>query len=157
MSKTPDLSTQENIPRDVKLLHLLFAANSIDAYEDHVPLQLMDFAHRYTVSMLKDAVVYSDHGNMSNLTMTNAGNTGAADKLISVDDIKLASKARLDYQFRNAQTRELFLELANEKNKKPLPNCIPSFGVRLPPEKYCFTGRDLELDEELKYEEEVRK
>lgn len=33
------------IPRDVRLLHLIFATQGIQNYEDHVPLQLMDFAH----------------------------------------------------------------------------------------------------------------
>ncbi|GMM37385.1 chromatin modification protein [Saccharomycopsis crataegensis] len=147
---------QDNVPRDVKLLHLLFAANSIDSYEDHVPLQLMDFAYRYTTGILKDAVIYSDHGNMASSNVTNAGNIGSSNKAISVEDVKLASAARSDYQFRNSQSRELLFELASEKNKKPLPNCIPSFGVRLPPEKYCFTGKDLELEDEYKYEEDIK-
>lgn len=33
------------VPRDVRILHLILAAQSIQSYEDHVPLQLMDFAH----------------------------------------------------------------------------------------------------------------
>ena len=38
--------SQEEIPRDVRLLHLLLASQSIHQYEDQVPLQLMDFAYR---------------------------------------------------------------------------------------------------------------
>lgn len=39
-------NTQNNIvPRDVRLLHLIFATQGIQNYQDHVPLQLMDFAH----------------------------------------------------------------------------------------------------------------
>lgn len=34
------------VPRDVRLLHLIFATQGIQNYQDHVPLQLMDFAHR---------------------------------------------------------------------------------------------------------------
>jgi transcription initiation factor TFIID subunit 9B len=33
------------VPRDVRLLHLIFATQGIQNYQDHVPLQLMDFAH----------------------------------------------------------------------------------------------------------------
>jgi transcription initiation factor TFIID subunit 9B len=33
------------MPRDVRILHLILAAQTIQSYEDHVPLQLMDFAH----------------------------------------------------------------------------------------------------------------
>lgn len=39
-------NNQNNIvPRDVRLLHLIFATQGIQNYQDHVPLQLMDFAH----------------------------------------------------------------------------------------------------------------
>lgn len=34
------------VPRDVRLLHLIFATQGIQNYQDHVPLQLMDFAFR---------------------------------------------------------------------------------------------------------------
>lgn len=148
-------NNQDNTPRDVKLLHLLFASNSISSYEDHVPLQLMDFAYRYTSGVLKDAVVYSDHGSSSAQQVTNAGNVGT-NKQITIDDIKLAIAARMDYQFKSTQPRELMFELAADKNKKPLPTCIPNYGIRLPPEKYCLTAKDLELDDELKYEDDIK-
>lgn len=39
-------TSQDNVvPRDVRLLHLIFATQGIQNYQDHVPLQLMDFAH----------------------------------------------------------------------------------------------------------------
>lgn len=120
-----------------------------------MPLQLMDFGFRYTTGVIKDAVIYSDHGNMNLNHVTNAGNVGT-NKQITVDDIKLAVAARMEYQFKSTPSKELLFELAAEKNKKPLPACLPTWGVRLPPEKYCFTAKDLELDEELKYEEDVQ-
>lgn len=36
---------EKPIPRDVRLLHLIFATQGIQNYQEHVPLQLMDFAH----------------------------------------------------------------------------------------------------------------
>lgn len=36
---------EKAIPRDVRLLHLIFATQGIQTYQEHVPLQLMDFAH----------------------------------------------------------------------------------------------------------------
>lgn len=38
-------SEEPVVPRDVRILHLILASQSIQSYEDHVPLQLMDFAH----------------------------------------------------------------------------------------------------------------
>lgn len=40
-----DGSDEPVIPRDARILHLILAAQQITSYEDHVPLQLMDFAH----------------------------------------------------------------------------------------------------------------
>lgn len=33
------------VPRDVRILHLILAAQGVQNYEDHVPLQLIDFAY----------------------------------------------------------------------------------------------------------------
>lgn len=130
------------VPRDVRLLHLIFATQGVLSYQDHVPLQLMDFAHRYTTSVLKDALVYNDHAK------GGAGNSGAT---VSTDDIRLAIAARTNYQFKPTPPKELMLELAHERNSKPLPQVPPKWGLNLPPEKYCLTARDftdLEEDEQ---------
>lgn len=129
------------VPRDVRLLHLIFATQSIQNYQDHVPLQLMDFAHRYTASVLKDALTYNDHAKNSN------GASGST--VVNTDDIRLAIAARTNYQFKPTPPKELMLELAYSRNAKPLPPVIPKWGLNLPPEKYCLTARDWDsLDEE---------
>lgn len=127
---------QEDVPRDVRLLHLLLASQSIHHYEDQVPLQLMDFAFRYTRGVLKDAMVYNDYAEQ-----------GAASGL-SVEDIRLAIAARTQYQFKPTAPKELLLQLASERNKKALPQVMGMWGVRLPPEKYCLTAKDWDLDED---------
>lgn len=130
------------VPRDVRLLHLIFATQGIQNYQDHVPLQLMDFAHRYTTLVLKDALTYGDHAR-------HANGTAPANAPVSTDDIRLAIAAKTNYQFKPAPPKELMLELAHERNAKPLPPVIPRWGLNLPPEKYCLTARDWEsLDEE---------
>ncbi|GEQ72185.1 hypothetical protein JCM33374_g5871 [Metschnikowia sp. JCM 33374] len=130
------------VPRDVRLLHLIFATQGVQNYQDHVPLQLMDFAHRYTTSVLKDAVTYGDHARSS-----NGGNS--ANTTVNTDDIRLAIAAKTNYQFKPAPAKELMLELAHERNSKSLPPVIPKWGLNLPPEKYCLTAKDWDsLDEE---------
>ncbi|CUM49919.1 uncharacterized protein AC631_00843 [Debaryomyces fabryi] len=141
-------NNQNNIvPRDVRLLHLIFATQGIQNYQDHVPLQLMDFAHRYTTSVLKDALIYNDHAKPLN---SNTNINSSANSTVNTDDIRLAIAARTNYQFKPTPPKELLLELAHERNSKPLPPVIPKWGLNLPPEKYCLTARDWEnLEDEF--------
>lgn len=44
---------QSKRPRDARLIHLVLANYGVNAYEERVPLQLMDFAYRYTSSTLQ--------------------------------------------------------------------------------------------------------
>lgn len=125
------------VPRDVRLLHLIFATQGIQNYQDHVPLQLMDFAHKYTKSVLKDALIYNDHAKTTSSNVSS--NSGAT---VNTDDIRLAIAARGNYQFKPVPPKELMLELAQERNSKPLPPVIPKWGLNLPPEKYCLTAKD---------------
>ncbi|CCC69072.1 hypothetical protein NCAS_0C00820 [Naumovozyma castellii] len=144
---TTTTTTQEDTPRDVRLLHLLLAAQSIHQYEDQVPLQLMDFAHRYARGILKDAMVYNDH-SAAGPSDTTTGNTTSATggaKGLTVEDIRLAIASRTQYQFKPTAPKELLLQLAQERNKKSLPQVMGAWGVRLPPEKYCLTAKDWTL------------
>ncbi|CAK7895089.1 transcription initiation factor TFIID subunit 9 [[Candida] anglica] len=134
------------VPRDVRLLHLIFATQGIQNYQDHVPLQLMDFAHRYTTGVLKDALTYNDHSKS-----TSSGISSSSNSTVNTDDIRLAIAARTNYQFKPTPPKELLLELAQERNSKPLPPVIPKWGLNLPPEKYCLTGKDWDsIDDEDK-------
>lgn len=133
---------QGAIPRDVRLLHLIFATQGIQNYQDHVPLQLMDFAHRYTVLVLRDALTYNDHAKPLNPNSNINANTNTT---VTTDDIRLAIAARTNYQFKPVPPKELLLELAEERNAKPLPPVIPRWGLNLPPERYCLTARDWDL------------
>ncbi|CAI4048759.1 hypothetical protein SKDZ_13G3620 [Saccharomyces kudriavzevii ZP591] len=136
-SETGTGPAQEDTPRDVRLLHLLLASQSIHQYEDQVPLQLMDFAHRYTQGVLKDALVYNDY----------AGSSNTAGSSLGVEDIRLAIAARTQYQFKPTAPKELMLQLAAERNKKALPQVMGTWGVRLPPEKYCLTAKEWDLED----------
>ncbi|KAK9379481.1 uncharacterized protein V2V93DRAFT_373907 [Kockiozyma suomiensis] len=124
-------------PRDARVLHLILAAQGIAHYHERVPLQLMDFAFRYSASVLEDALLYSDHA------------AATASSSLSVEDVRLAVAARLNHQFRPSPPKELLLELAHERNRRPLPHIATSSTVRLPPEKYCLTAKDWDIDEEL--------
>lgn len=159
-----DTTQQEDTPRDVRLLHLLLASQAIHQYEDQVPLQLMDFAYRYTRGVLKDAIMYNDYmganipidsttgttdsttttttNNNSNNTSDSTSNDKKNKKMLTVEDIRLAIAARTQYQFKPTAPKELMLQLAADRNKKALPQVMGSWGIRLPPEKYCLTAKD---------------
>ncbi|KAF2839361.1 transcription factor TAFII-31, partial [Patellaria atrata CBS 101060] len=111
-------------PRDARLVHAVLAALGVTAYADRVPLQLMDFAYRYTASILSDGV-----------QLTSDGYTGVA-----LQALRLAIASRLQYQFTAPLAKEFLLELAAERNRVALPRVERGWGVRLPGEKYCFTG-----------------
>lgn len=144
----PLKAAQESLPtatpRDVRLLHLILASMGVTSYEDRVPLQLMDFAYRFTHGILQDALIYNDHAHSS---VTPAG-LAATQKPLSTEDIRLAIAAKLNYQFKPAPPKEMLLELAQEKNKRPLPVVQAQWGLRLPPEKYCLTAKEWNFEEE---------
>ncbi|KAK7206529.1 transcription initiation factor IID, 31kD subunit-domain-containing protein [Myxozyma melibiosi] len=130
-------------PRDARVLHLMLASQGIARYQERVPLQLMDFAFRYSASVLEDAMLYADHGRQQQPA------AAASSSALSVEDLRLAVAARLNYQFHPAPPKELLLELAHERNRRPLPHISTSSAIRLPPEKYCLTAKDWVIDEEL--------
>ncbi|KAK9460424.1 transcription initiation factor IID, 31kD subunit-domain-containing protein [Lipomyces oligophaga] len=136
-------------PRDARVLHLMLASQGISRYHDRVPLQLMDFAYRYTSSVLEDALLYADHSRSTAPSASTAANT-----VLSVEDVRLAVSARLNYQFKPAPPKEMLLELAQERNRRPLPpvplTSAHGSSIRLPPEKYCLTAKDWDIDEELR-------
>lgn len=150
VQQSPSAQDQQMVPRDVRLLHLIFATQGIQNYQDHVPLQLMDFAHRYTSGVLKDAILYNDHAHSS-----SSGGSSNPQVQLTTEDLRLAIAARTNYQFKPTPPKELLLEIAAEKNRKPLPPVMPSWGIRLPPEKFCLTAKDWTLSEEEIDDEDV--
>jgi transcription initiation factor TFIID subunit 9B len=133
-------------PRDVRLLHLILASMGVTSYQERVPLQLMDFAYRYTQGVLQDALQYNDHAYSS--TASLPAGLAPSNSPLSVEDVRLAVGARVNYQFKPAPPKELLLELAQEKNKRPLPSIPQTYGLRLPPEKYCLTSKEWTFEEQ---------
>lgn len=107
---------------------------------------LLTISIGYTTGVLKDALTYNDHSKS-----TSSGISSSSNSTVNTDDIRLAIAARTNYQFKPTPPKELLLELAQERNSKPLPPVIPKWGLNLPPEKYCLTGKDWDsIDDEDK-------
>ncbi len=134
-------------PRDARLIHMILANLGVTAYQERVPLQLMDFAYRYTSSTLQDALHLSSEGYGAG----RGGGAGAANNdlsSINLPALRLSIASRLNYQFNPSLPKEFLQEVAQERNRVALPAVGRDWGVRLPPERYCLTGVGWGLKEE---------
>ncbi|KAL7272282.1 Transcription initiation factor TFIID subunit 9 [Rhizina undulata] len=127
-------------PRDARIIHLILASMGVSSYQERVPLMLMDFAYRYTTSVLQDALLYSD-------AINGTANTGGQNPpaSINIDDLRMSIASRINHQFNTALPKEFLMEIAQERNKVALPTVGKEFGIRLPSEKYCLTGINWDL------------
>lgn len=150
-------------PRDHRLIHLLLAAYGVSAYQERVPLQLMDFAYRYTSAVLSDALHIQNEGyDQANAEGATTGKgRGKANKNNEDGDVSLAAlrmsiQSRLGYQFSGSLPKEFLKQLADEKNRIALGPAVRDTekvgplvgGVRLPHERHCLTGMGWGLKDE---------
>jgi transcription initiation factor TFIID subunit 9B len=140
-------------PRDHRLMHLLLASHGVSAYQQRVPLMLMDFAYRYTSSVLNDALhIQSEsydtadggpakgRGKANNQAKNEEGD-------VSMSALKIAIGSRVGNQFQASLPKEFLKQLADDRNRISLQSQIKESsggptvgGIRLPHEKYCLTG-----------------
>ena len=144
-------SASDPRPRDARLIELLLTSQGVTAYEQRVPLLLLDFAYRHTSSILSDALHLSGdphvtHAGSKPSAASGATATAPGEAPITANAVKLAISARLSYQFRGGSTgggisKEYMQELARERNKTALPKIVPNeWGVRLPSERFVLSG-----------------
>jgi transcription initiation factor TFIID subunit 9B len=157
-------------PRDHRLIHLLLASHGVNAYQERVPLQLMDFAYRYTSSILGDALHIQNEGydQADNATQGRAGGRGAAARTaaaqraeegdVSMNALRMSIASRISHQFQGRGLPKEFLkQLAEDRNRISLtaqakddkagPG-VTINGLKLPYERYCLTGQGWGLKEE---------
>lgn len=138
-------------PRDARLVHILLQRMGVHAYTERVPIQLLDFTYRYTSGILSDALSYEPPAH--NTTSSSKKAAKEAEDSISGPALRTAIAARAAYQFSPALPKEFLTEMAAERNRIALPRVDREFGIRLPPERYCFTGVGWGVKES--WEEEV--
>jgi transcription initiation factor TFIID subunit 9B len=158
-------------PRDVRLVHMLLASLGVTAYQDRVPLQLLDFAYRYTSNVLQDAVHLATEGYASAVEGTTGGKGSSSAEVnsVSLPALRLSIASRLHYQFQTGLPKEFLMDVASERNRIALPGVSRGFdaaaapngaapgsanqsimmaGMRLPPERFCLTGTGWNLKDE---------
>ncbi|XP_014554332.1 hypothetical protein COCVIDRAFT_39766 [Bipolaris victoriae FI3] len=141
----PSSSLQDNgtskRPRDARLIHLILANMGVHAYTERVPLQLLDFAYRYTSSILSDALSYEPPLPTTSASKKRSGpNAESGEDGVSLNALRTAVGARAAGTFQGTLGKEFMSEVALERNRIALPRVDREFGIRLPPERYCFTG-----------------
>lgn len=137
-------------PRDARTIHMILSAMGVQAYQERVPLQLLDFAYRYTAGILSEAQHLSSEGYTTG-TSTGSGR-GANQEEVGLNAVRLAASSRPSFQFTGNQlSKDVLLEMAAERNKIRLPAVDPQgqkFGLRLPHERFLLNGRGWGLNEE---------
>jgi transcription initiation factor TFIID subunit 9B len=148
-------------PRDARLIHMLLSSLGVTAYQERVPLQLLDFAYRHTSSILSDALHLSSDAYVSQQTRARDAPPGGgfkdADGQVSMSAVQLAIQSRLQYQFNGGNggglSKEFLLETAEARNKIALPRMAQNeWGIRLPNEKFVLTGVPWGLKDEWETE-----
>ncbi|OQO11918.1 hypothetical protein B0A48_03645 [Cryoendolithus antarcticus] len=141
-------------PRDARLIHTILQNLGVQSYQERVPLQLMDFAYRYTSSVLSDALRLSGEGYAH---AAERGNKRVKDEdvgsNITVTALRQAVATRQGHAFEGALPKEYLMGLAAERNRVALPKVESGIGLQLPDEKYCLTGIGWRLKEE--WDEEI--
>ncbi|KAL6495956.1 Transcription initiation factor TFIID subunit 9 [Orobanche gracilis] len=122
--------SEEDMPRDAKVVKELLKSMSVEDYEPRVVNQFLEFSYRYVVDVLTDAQVYSEHAGKS---------------MIDSDDVKLAIQSKVNFSFSQPPPREVLLELARSRNKVPLPKSIAGPGIPLPPEQDTLISPNYQL------------
>lgn len=149
---------------------MLLASLSVTSYQERVPLQLLDFAYRYTSSVLQDAVHLATEGYAG--SMEGGSSRGGEINSVSLPALRLSIASRLHYQFQTALPKEFLLDVAAERNRVALPGATRGFdagqqankpaanqsvlmgGMRLPPERFCLTGTGWNMKDEWESEGE---
>lgn len=151
-------------PRDARLIHMLLSSLGCTAYQERVPLQLLDFAYRHSSSILSDALHLSSDAYVSQQTRARDAPPGGgfreADGQVSANAVMLAIQSRLQYQFGGSGggglSKEFLIEVAQQRNKVALPRVLMNeWGVRLPSERFVLTGVPWGLKGEWVEEEEA--
>jgi transcription initiation factor TFIID subunit 9B len=157
--EVPLTSTQDDglskRPRDARLVHVILSSLGIHSYQERVPLQLLDFAYRYTSGILSDSLRLSAEGYTSQADRGNRRGASDDSGVITIQALRQAIASRQGYTFQGPLAKEFMMEQAEQRNRVALPRIDRSLSMQLPPEKYCLTGVGWNLKEEWDSDEDV--
>ena len=150
---------------------MLLSSLGVTAYQERVPLQLLDFAYRYTSGVLQDAVHLATEGYAGAAGEQTGSSRGPPEvNTVSLPALRLSIASRLHYQFQTGLPKEFLMDVAAERNRVALPGATRGYdqgqakpaanqsvlmgGMRLPPERFCLTGVGWNMKDEWESEGE---
>ena len=121
-----------DLPQDARVVARLLSSMGVKECEPCVINQFLEFMHVYVAQVLQDTLLYADHAGK-----------GEPD----VEDVHYAVKTRVDVGEYAAQPPlDFFFDLARETNRFPLPSIPKKFGVLLPPDQFCLTEVNYQVE-----------
>mmetsp|Transcript_2993 Transcript_2993/g.10795 ORF Transcript_2993/g.10795 Transcript_2993/m.10795 type:complete len:145 (-) Transcript_2993:93-527(-) len=114
---------EQLVPQDGKVVLAILKSMGVEEVDSRVVPQFLEFIFRYTSDILEEAQVYAEHA-------------GRPD--IQFEDIKLAIQCRVNFSFTQPPPREVQIELAQQRNSRPLPALQQKFGLPLPRDEYTL-------------------
>ena len=143
-------------PRDARTVHLVLSQMGVPSYQERVPLQLIDFAYRYTSTILSDAYHLAQEGYNQQSGGTG-GSKGPSHDDVMLATLRMAADARQANQFTGGKlSKEHLKGRAQDVNKVRLPHVDlngPNLGMRLPHERFLLTGRSWDLNAQWESED----
>ena len=144
---------------------MLLSNVGVSSYAERVPLQLLDFAYRYTASVLSDAQHLVAEGYTA---AQHHGSTGGGrgkgqhtdkDGDLNLGAVRLAAASRPGFPGTVAtsgsgtgvMSKEGMMELAGDRNRVKLPDVGMEgvkFGLKLPKEQFVMSGMGWRVPEE---------
>ena len=126
-----EIANSTECPEDARVIAQVLLSMGVKECEPRVINQLLEFAHRYTTQVLSDSLVYADHAG-------RAQNP-------EVDDVQFAIKMRVE-EYSSAPSLERTLGVAKQTNSLRLPPIPKKFGLFLPPDAYCLTEVNYQIE-----------
>ncbi|KAK9808042.1 hypothetical protein WJX73_008143 [Symbiochloris irregularis] len=117
-----------DLPEDAKLIAHVLESMGVSEYEPRVIHQLMDLMYRYAADILLDADAYHERA-------------GRPEGGIATEDVLLAIQGREAFTFVPPPPQDVLFEMADQINKKPLPEFAERPGLRIPNKDDSLTAQ----------------
>eukprot|EP01134_Creolimax_fragrantissima_P002849 CFRG2849T1 len=119
------------VPKHVQVIQSILSSMGVENYEPRVVNQLLEFTYRYVSEVLENAKVYSEHSGKTK---------------VDVDDVRLSIQSKVNFSFTAPPPREFQMDLAQKRNAQKLHDIPQRMGVRLPPERYCLSAMNYQVE-----------
>mmetsp|Transcript_3295 Transcript_3295/g.6437 ORF Transcript_3295/g.6437 Transcript_3295/m.6437 type:complete len:174 (-) Transcript_3295:177-698(-) len=140
--KASRMGVDGKVPNEVKAVVAVLDSMGVENYDSGVVHMALDFLHGYTRDVILEARDLADRREGHKASGGDEKRHGH----ITIGDAKLAVDLMLSHQFTQPPQREILIDLGRRINKAALPEYSSRSGIPIPPEKYCQTAVNYQLD-----------